>query len=156
MKSRMPVKVFYYLQPLFEAVAIAIKAVNFDHQAPDVAVLPVLIVRTGIERLSAPLTFDSIPMSERLNECADCTGTLVAVETRLETAVTFLMELERREAQAAPPLPDPELATRDMARDEVLDKLAFTARDLGWDMTTMGPKWPFIYLGEREDIPTLA
>ncbi|KAJ3484981.1 hypothetical protein NLG97_g6918 [Lecanicillium saksenae] len=124
-------EIFYHLQPLFEAVAIALKSVNFDPKTPDVAALPVLIVRTGVEHLSAPITFDSTPMSERLNDCSDSTGTLVAVETRLETAITFLIELEQREAQASPPFPDPALVTRDMARAEVRNRFAHIVSTLG-------------------------
>ncbi|KAJ6789767.1 hypothetical protein PWT90_06472 [Aphanocladium album] len=120
------------------SVAIALKAVNFDPNSPDAA-LPVLIVRTGVERLSAPIIFDSIPTSARLNECADFAGTLVAVETRLETAITFLIGLEQREAQAVAPLPDPVLVTRDLACKEVDDRFVWIARTLGWDAETKGP-----------------
>jgi len=134
-------QVFYYLQPTFEAIAISIRAVNFNYEAPDVANLPVLIVRTGVEHgLRAPITLDTIPSAARINECTDHNGALVAIETRLEMAVTFLVELEHREAEATASSSVLNIAqiTKDMTKDVVGNEVAWAAEELGWDTASMG------------------
>ncbi len=132
-------QVFYHLQPRFEAIAVSMRASNFDYDAPEVANLPVLIVRTGIEEgLSAPITFDSVPVDARINIYAE-DGILVAVETRLDMAITFLMDLEQRETEAFDPLPDLIKSTQDMSNCWAEGVVANFAAGLGWDASTMGP-----------------
>lgn len=97
----------------------------------------VLIARTGIEHgLSAPISSDSIFADMRTNVLCDEKNEITAVETSLERAVDFLMELEQREIAAFGLRPDPVESTRNMEigycepidRDEVLG----TAVKLGW------------------------
>lgn len=133
-------QVFFHPQPLFEAIAISIRAPNFDCRAPKVAHLPVLIVCTGIEtHLSAPIMLEKIPADVIINECADESGVLIAVETRLEVAITYLMELEQREAAACPPLPNLQVVMQNMTSYRAVNGVAWAASDLGWDVAAMGP-----------------
>jgi hypothetical protein len=83
---------------------------------------------------------DTIPAAARINKCTDKNGALVAIETRLEMAVTFLIKLEQREAEAihTPPLLDLALATEDMTNNVLGNEVAKAAKELGWDTATMG------------------
>ena len=129
----------YYLQPLFEAISIAIRASEFTLDTSDFPKIPVLISRTGNEEaLSAPVTFESIAETDKIDTVADDAGDTLAVETTLEAAVTFLMYLEQREAAVYGMKPDPMESTRDMSRMWV-DKVAEYAPRLGWDEKEMGP-----------------
>lgn len=102
----------------------------------DVESTSVLIVRTGAEDgLSSPITFDSIAEEQRTSVVFDEEGRLSAVETTLETAVRFLMELEQREIAAFGPRPDPVESARNMEVGfcEAWDELFERAVKLGWD-----------------------
>lgn len=129
----------YYLQPLFQAVSIAIRASEFTLDLRDFPKIPVLIARTGNEEaLSAPVSFEFIAESDKIDTVTDDGGDTLAVETTLEAAVTFLMYLEQREAAVFGMKPDPVESTRDMSRRWV-DKIAECAASLGWDEKEMGP-----------------
>lgn len=66
--------------------------------------LPVTIIRTGVEDgLSAPIDFDSIADSSTVIKGLGAG----AVRTTLETAITFVMDLEARETTAFGLQPDP-------------------------------------------------
>ncbi|KUI56308.1 hypothetical protein VP1G_03749 [Cytospora mali] len=130
----------FILQPLFRAVAIAIRVVHYD---PKVIIgrMPVLIVRTGIEDgLGAPINFDSIAPHLRMVVLSRAKGVISAVETDLETAVGFLMDLEQREIAAFGLRPDPLETTRDLQSGclESRESLLRTAKELGWNKE-MGP-----------------
>lgn len=128
---------YFILQPLFRAIAIAIRlnTASSSRDISDVRSMSVLIVRTGIEDgLSAPISFNSI--SEDLTTGVLCgeKGKVTAIETTLEIAVDFLMKLEQREIAAFGLRPDPVESTRNLEigycqpRDEILE----TAVELGW------------------------
>ncbi|KAJ2975983.1 hypothetical protein NQ176_g5208 [Zarea fungicola] len=148
-------KVFYYVTPLFEAIAVSVRVANFDYRAPDVATMPVLLVRTGIEKdLTAPITFDAIPAQDRINECMGDDGVLVAVETRLERAVTFLIDLELREGEAFRPPLDPARIPQDRSTIFMDWDVGSAAEDLGWDAATMGPlRGPSSSWGDPDSYP---
>ncbi|KAF2020209.1 hypothetical protein BU24DRAFT_477357 [Aaosphaeria arxii CBS 175.79] len=121
---------FFILQPLFRAVAIAVTDTNFNPELP-ISQLPVVITCTGIEDgLSAPITFD--PIVKKIEELDE--GDVRAVKTTLETAIAFLMYLERRETEAFGLRPDPVTSTKDLASGCILDRdeIIGRARRLGW------------------------
>ncbi|KAI0546523.1 hypothetical protein F4679DRAFT_598600 [Xylaria curta] len=118
---------FFILQPLFRAIALVVCETSFDMDLP-ISQFPVLIVRTGTEEgLSAPISLDSITnYGEKLAE--DPRKETRAMRTTLETAVTFLMDLERRETAAFGLRPDPVASTKDLksgyfSREEVLKRI---------------------------------
>ncbi|RSM09379.1 hypothetical protein CEP52_004222 [Fusarium oligoseptatum] len=90
---------FYTTRPLFRAIAIVIPGQSYYTcgLVSRVATMPVLLVLTGEqEGLSAPISFDSI--ADR-TEAVTVDGK-EAVRTTLETAVDFIMFLEKREEGA--------------------------------------------------------
>ncbi|TRX90082.1 hypothetical protein FHL15_009001 [Xylaria flabelliformis] len=103
---------FFVLQPLFRTIALVVCEKSFDINLPSISQLPVLIVHTGTEDgLSAPINLDSI--TEYTEKLIDGPGKEArAVRTTLETAVTFLMDLERREIAAFGLRPDPVASTK--------------------------------------------
>ncbi|ROW02447.1 hypothetical protein VMCG_06104 [Cytospora schulzeri] len=110
-----PDQQFYIRQPLFGAVAVAIRAKHYTQEVTDVGSIPVLIVRTGVEEgLSAPITLDSISEDSRIAVLPGSDGEISAVETSLEAAVDFLMDLEQREIAAFGLRPDPVESTRNL------------------------------------------
>ena len=125
---------FFVLQPLFRAIAIVVCNSSLDIESPSIPQLSVVIVRTGIEDgLSAPITFDSI--ADKITKSLDsASGEARAVQTTLETATTFLMELEQREIAAFGMRPDPVTSTKGLESGYLLgrDELLRRARRLGW------------------------
>ncbi|KAK3294393.1 uncharacterized protein B0H64DRAFT_433567 [Chaetomium fimeti] len=98
---------FLVLQPLFRAVAIVLHARDYDVFIQDISQIPVLLVLTGnVEGLSAPIAFDHIADQVVVHHDHAADSVQVA-ETRLSTAVGFLMHLEQRELAAFRPNPDP-------------------------------------------------
>lgn len=128
---------YFILQPLFRAIAIAIRfntAAN-SKDTSDVTTTSVLIVSTGVEDgLSAPISFNSISEDQRTGVLCDEEGKVTAIETTLEPAVDFLMYLEQREIAAFGLRPDPVQSTWNLEigycqpRDELLE----IAVELGW------------------------
>lgn len=97
-------QVNFILQPSFHAIAIVIheKDYLFDERLESVTVL---LMRTGVEDgLSAHITFDSIPNPAITNTIMRSDGTTIL---GIETAITFLLELEQREIAAFGLRPDP-------------------------------------------------
>lgn len=126
---------FFIRQPLFGAVAIAIRAKHYTQEVSDIGVIPVLIVRTGVEDgLSAPIRLDSISENLRICVLSGSDGEISAVETSLETAVSFLMDLEQREIAAFGLRPDPVESTRNLENGYVdtREGLMEVAEELGW------------------------
>lgn len=85
----------YVLQPLFKALVMVFcsKAYNGEDSI-QVAELPVYLVRTGIEKgLSAPISF--LPIAAKIDGYVGAGQGMV--RTSLETAIGFIMDLERRE-----------------------------------------------------------
>lgn len=75
--------------------------------------LPRSIIRTGNEEgLSAPITFDPIAEDLRKGIVFGDKGEISAVETTLETAINFLMDLEQRAIAAFGLRPYPVESTR--------------------------------------------
>lgn len=104
----------HVLQPLFQALLVIVCADSYrSENSKTVGRLPVLLVRTGIEeRLSAPITFESIV--DKVDVGVDSGST---VRTTLETAVDFVMSLEAREAAAFGLQPDPIAAWESVSKD---------------------------------------
>ncbi|KAH7177243.1 hypothetical protein DER46DRAFT_621213 [Fusarium sp. MPI-SDFR-AT-0072] len=87
---------FYTTRPLFRAFFIAIPGQNWDGctALEHIASLKVLMILTGeIKGLSGPISFASIADKSEIRTL----NGLEAVETDLETAVDFTMDLEHRE-----------------------------------------------------------
>lgn len=93
----------YVLQPPFEALILIINPEHWTGEdSTAIGKLPVTMARTGVETgLSSPITFESIvdKIDEYIGENA--------VKTTLETAITFVMELEARETKVFGLQPDP-------------------------------------------------
>ncbi|KAF4962438.1 hypothetical protein FSARC_9467 [Fusarium sarcochroum] len=92
--------------------------------------MPVLIVLTGeINGLSAPITFDSTAES---SETIEYDGKQ-ALRTTFETAIEFVMGLEKRENTALGPHPDPVESTADPKITNYLYGVEqWQARKMGW------------------------
>jgi hypothetical protein len=74
--------------------------------------IPVTIDRTGVEGgLSAPIIFDLI--AEDINVVGPLEDTEALIIT-LQTALSFLVDLEQREIKAFGPQPDPIASTKDL------------------------------------------
>lgn len=127
---------FYVMQPVFYSIAIALRTCTYDIDIANFGDTPVLVVCTGIERgLSAPIDLSTIDEEDRRGVVTDSSAKLVAVETALSVAITFLMALEAREQHAFGMKPDPIRSTRVLSYFDI----ASTAKDvLGWDTETMG------------------
>ncbi|KAL7892193.1 hypothetical protein HDV63DRAFT_415459 [Trichoderma sp. SZMC 28014] len=93
----------YVLQPLFEALILIIHPQDWKGENSSlIGRLPVTMARTGVESgLSSPITFE--PIADKIDEYIG----EVAVKTSLETAITFVMELEAREIKVFGLQPDP-------------------------------------------------
>ncbi|EHK46542.1 uncharacterized protein TrAtP1_005498 [Trichoderma atroviride] len=93
----------YVLQPLFEALVLVIDPGNWKGEDSTlIGRLPVTMARTGVETgLSSPITFESIV--DKIDEYIGET----AVKTTLETAITFVTELEARETRVFGLQPNP-------------------------------------------------
>ncbi|RSL49574.1 hypothetical protein CEP54_012372 [Fusarium duplospermum] len=128
---------FYTTRPLFRAMAIVIPGQSYYTcgLVSRIATMPVLIVLTGEhEGLSAPISFDSI--ADRAE--AVTVGGKEAIRTNLETAVDFIMFLEKREEGAFGPQPDPTASTGASALDNrtgewLYENVQIMAEQLGWD-----------------------
>ncbi|KAJ6784483.1 hypothetical protein PWT90_05604 [Aphanocladium album] len=129
---------FYFMQPVFSAVAVALRTRQFTLEHEDVATLRVVVISTGREEnLSAPVRLDSIPESEVLDVVHDPDDHIVAVETTLNAAITFLLALEKRETEAFGLIPDPVETTRFATLPP--HRIVWTAASHGWDSDVMGP-----------------
>ncbi|KAH6962201.1 hypothetical protein BKA56DRAFT_499075 [Ilyonectria sp. MPI-CAGE-AT-0026] len=92
----------YIIQPLFRAMAIVLLTGNFNMEVSDMGQVPVLVVLTGVEDgLSAPISFEQIAHK------AEAYISNSAIQVSLETAVSFVMDLENREIAAFGRRPDP-------------------------------------------------
>ncbi len=105
---------FFILRPLFRALIITIRSSyeGYGSTSGDIGQFPVLLVHTGVEDgLSAPISFEHIAHKiHSLFRGVRC-GRATAAQTTLETAVTFVLDMERREVAAFGPQPDPEAST---------------------------------------------
>ena len=125
---------FLLLQPLFRAVAIVIKSADYTTAVPAIAEIPVLIVLTGVEDgLSAPITFD--PIADRIRTHHQIEDSIQVAETSLATAVSFAMDLEKREVSAFGPRPDPAETCKESRRSFLLcdGEALMLARGDGWE-----------------------
>jgi hypothetical protein len=139
----------WVMQPLFRAVAIAIKKNDYSIAVPAIAEIPVLLVITGVkEGLSAPITFDSI--ADKISVRHETEDPVQAVETSLETAVRFVMALEQRELAAFGPRPDPTETCKDPRRSCMLGdgEALLLAKQRGWegDEAPQGPSSTWVDL----------
>lgn len=93
----------YLLQPLFEALILVMNPYDWTGEdSTAIGKLPVTMARTGVETgLSSPITFE--PIVDKIDEYIGEN----AVKTTLETAITFVMELEARETKVFGLQPDP-------------------------------------------------
>ncbi|KAK8150710.1 hypothetical protein G3M48_009600 [Beauveria asiatica] len=123
-KWRRRVRPFYYIQPVFEAVIVAVRTGEFDFATTDIADMRTLIVATGKETRSGPIDLSLIDAADRLDSVSD-NGRLVAVESRLEVILSFLLDLEQREHALGM---QPDLPVCDMD-----SRVAGAMDDLGWD-----------------------
>ncbi|KAK0655552.1 hypothetical protein B0T16DRAFT_397231 [Cercophora newfieldiana] len=131
---------FFILQPLFRALTIVIRNESFNPDTPDIGQLTVMMIRTGVEEgLSSPISFD--PIAHRIYGFACGSRGEIAVETTLETAVDFVMGLEKREVAAFGPRPDPVASTKGL-EDGCFGgpSTLHQARCIGWeDELLVGP-----------------
>ncbi|KAM3531369.1 hypothetical protein MY4038_004532 [Beauveria bassiana] len=126
-KWRRHMRPFWYIQPVFEAVIVAVRTGEFDFATTDIADMRTLIVATGKEAKSGPIDLSLIDAADRLDSVFD-NGRVVAVESRLEVILSFLLDLEQREhALDMPPAPA-NLPVCDMD-----DRVAGAMKHLGWD-----------------------
>ncbi|KAK0614117.1 hypothetical protein B0T14DRAFT_570091 [Immersiella caudata] len=101
---------FFVLQPLFRAIVIIILSESFNVQMMDIGQLRVLLIRTGVEEgLSAPISFE--PIAHQIYALPHGSHGEIAVETLLDTAVDFILNLEEREVAAFGLQPDPVTST---------------------------------------------
>ncbi|KAM0664465.1 hypothetical protein ACQRIU_006323 [Beauveria bassiana] len=104
-KWRRHMRPFWNIQPVFEAVIVAVRTGEFHFATTDIADMRTLIVATGKEAKSGPIDLSLIDAADRLDSVFD-NGRLVAVESRLEVILSFLLDLEQREhALGMPPAP---------------------------------------------------
>ncbi|KAK3687174.1 hypothetical protein B0T22DRAFT_456589 [Podospora appendiculata] len=89
----------HILQPLFRAVAITLLYDDYDDRgSTTMGDLPVLLILTGEESgLSAPITFDAIEDNLIAARIDGSSGHGRAARTTFDTAIDFVMALERRE-----------------------------------------------------------
>lgn len=135
----------FILQPLFRALAVAIRVQHYDVELTDIGRMPVTLVRTGVEDgLSAPITFDSIASHLTMVVLSGANGVMTAVETDLETAVGFLMDLEQREIATFGLRPDPVESTRNLQSGCLVSRkgLLEEAERLSWSKDMQPLKGP--------------
>ncbi|KAF7552153.1 hypothetical protein G7Z17_g4517 [Cylindrodendrum hubeiense] len=83
------------IPPLFRAMMIAFLAGNFNMEVADIGQVPVLVILTGVnDGLSAPISFESIA-----HQCEAFIDENT-IQVSLETAISFVMDLECREIAA--------------------------------------------------------
>ncbi|KAM0494953.1 hypothetical protein ACHAP8_008331 [Fusarium lateritium] len=102
----------------------------------NIASLKVLVMATGERKgLSAPIDFSMITDEAKAVRYAGLNG----VETKLETAIDFVMALERREEAVFGQQPDEFAAARSLRRDFYEESQSYADR-LGWTGgTIVGP-----------------
>ncbi|TQV93639.1 hypothetical protein IF1G_07371 [Cordyceps javanica] len=124
----------YVMQPVFYAIAVALRTSAYDIHMADFSDTPVLIVCTGQEQgLSAAIDLSTVDEQDRRGVVTDSSGKMVAVETSVRVAIPFLLALEAREQRAFGM--KPVQSTRPLTCYE----LPFDTREaLGWDAETMG------------------
>ncbi|KAJ4863353.1 hypothetical protein T069G_04307 [Trichoderma breve] len=136
---------FFLLRPLFRAIMIIIRLEEYNDEDLDVRQLPVLLVRTGIEEdLSAPISFE--PIAHKIKTVIQRTNSSEAVvQVTLETAVDFVMSMDKREIATFGHQPDPILSTRNLGDGGLYGpSILTTAQEMGWgDEELRGPssKW---------------
>ncbi|KAL7957814.1 hypothetical protein V8C34DRAFT_314528 [Trichoderma compactum] len=136
---------FFLLRPLFRAIMIIIRLEEYNDEDLDIRQVPVLLVRTGIEEgLSAPISFE--PITHRIKTVIQSTNSSEAVvQVTLETAVDFVMSLDKREIAAFGHQPDPILSTRNLGDGGLYGpSIRKDAQGMGWgDEELRGPssKW---------------
>ncbi|PQK14445.1 hypothetical protein BB8028_0004g13750 [Beauveria bassiana] len=118
---------FWYIQPVFKAVIVAVQTGEFDFATTDIADMRTLIVATKKEARSGPIDLSLIDAADRLDSVSD-NGRLVAVDSRLEVILSFLLGLKQRE-QALGMQADP----ADLPVCYMDDRVAWAMEDLGWD-----------------------
>ncbi|KAL6860833.1 hypothetical protein J3F83DRAFT_747691 [Trichoderma novae-zelandiae] len=133
---------FFLLRPLFRALIIIIRLEEYRDKDMDIAQLPVLLIRTGVEDgLSAPISFE--PIGHQIQSVVrDTAQGKTAVRVALEVAVDFVLSLEKREIDAFGHQPDPIVSTRDLEDGGLADRSGILerARQLGWgDEPLAGP-----------------
>ncbi|XWW96211.1 hypothetical protein V2A60_004184 [Cordyceps javanica] len=126
----------YVLQPVFHAIAVALRTSAYDIHMADFSDTPVLIVCTGQEQgLSAAIDLSTVDEKDRRGVVTDSSGKMVAVETSVRVAIPFLLALEAREQHALGMKPNTVQSIRVLTDYE----LPFEGREaLGWDTRTMG------------------
>ncbi|KAK0762705.1 hypothetical protein N5P37_005523 [Trichoderma harzianum] len=136
---------FFLHRPLFRAIMIIIRLEEYNDEDLDIRQLPVLLVRTGIEEgLSAPISFE--PIAHKIKTVIQRTNSSEAVvQVTLETAVDFVMSMDKREIAAFGHQPDPILSTRNLGDGGLSGpSILTTAQEMGWsDEELRGPssKW---------------
>ncbi|KAM0354964.1 hypothetical protein ACHAPU_000806 [Fusarium lateritium] len=127
---------FYVLQPLFQAMAIALQVDHFDIEETDMGKMPVLLTLTGVESgLSEPLSLESIK-DKAIDIFCD-----TVVQVTLEVAIDFVLDLEKRELAFFGPRPDPVTSTASYRFGCGICAPWYrpTMRLLGWDGPITGP-----------------
>ncbi|RFU78648.1 hypothetical protein TARUN_3618 [Trichoderma arundinaceum] len=110
--------------------------------------LPVLLIRTGVEDgLSEPISFE--PIAHKIESFVNGSHGETAARMTLETAVDFVISLEKREVAAFGPQPDPVASTRDLENGGICgpSSILYEARKLGWgDEPMAGPSSQWAYV----------
>ncbi|KAF4998699.1 hypothetical protein FGRMN_3025 [Fusarium graminum] len=127
---------FYVLQPLFQAMAIALRVDDFDIEELDMGKMPVLLTLTGVDSgLSEPLSLVSV------KDKATSILSDTAIEVSLEVAIDFVLDLEKRELAVFGLRPDPVASTANYRYGCGICNPWFPAsmRILGWRGPIEGP-----------------
>ncbi|KAJ4252829.1 hypothetical protein NW762_010735 [Fusarium torreyae] len=129
---------FHITLPLFRAIMIIIPVLSYStcDDLKNLSSIKVLVMATGQQKgLSAPINFAL--MTEKVKS-VKYTG-LSGVETDLETAIDFVMALERREEAVFGQQPDPFAAARSLGPAFYKESQDYADR-LGWTGgTIVGP-----------------
>ncbi|KAI9158926.1 hypothetical protein HJFPF1_06929 [Paramyrothecium foliicola] len=97
----------FILQNIFKAVIILIDSNDYTLATSDVGLMPVYIVRTGVESgLSAPVTFGSVEENST-DVINDACGEVGAVRTTLAEAFAIIQVVVQQEVSAVGPCPNP-------------------------------------------------
>lgn len=109
----------YSIQHLFRAILLVVCGHNYNREGSSaIGKMPVFIALTGEqEGLSEPITFD--PIRDKVEAIIN-RGPCMVVQTTLETAAKFLVDLERREIAAVGlrPNPPPEIRSRVLRQED--------------------------------------
>ncbi|KAL7923327.1 hypothetical protein ACQKWADRAFT_326197 [Trichoderma austrokoningii] len=112
---------------------VIIRLEEYNDEDLDICQLPVLLVRTGIEQgLSAPTIFE--PIADKVKTVIQRTNNSEAVvQVTLETAVDFVMSMDKREVAAFGHQPDPILSTRNLGDGGLYGpSILQNAQSMGW------------------------